>query len=183
MKTNSLIAFASVLALGAGLAACGDKTAQPGEEKAAAAGEAGAESSNLSFDASGMPLFKAGLWESRGVGFGGEDDEVNRTCVGPELDAETREQIFGESEGCTKTVDRARGGLRVTGVCEQADVRTDMTLTMVGTQTQRTFNMEMKVDNLRDPDPAVTHKMTVVGKYVGPCPAGMQPGDEMDNGE
>lgn len=182
MKTHSLIALASVLALSAGLAACGDKTAQPGDEKAAAKGEAAGEASNLSFDASGMPLFKAGLWESRSVG-DGEDNEVTRTCVSAELDAETRQQLFGESEGCTKKIDRTRGGLRITGVCEQYDVRTDMTITMVGNQTQRTMTLEMKVDNLRDPEPATGHKMTVVGKYVGPCPAGMQPGEEMDSGE
>lgn len=182
MKTHSLIAFASVLALGAGLAACGDKTAQPGDDKAAANGEAAGEASNLSFDASGMPLFKAGLWESRSVG-GADDSEVTRTCVGPELDAETREQIFGESEDCTKNIERARGGVRVTGVCDQAGVKINTVVTMVGNQTERTLSLEMGVDNTADSEGASTHKMVVNSKYVGPCPAGMQPGDEMDSGE
>lgn len=181
MKTHSLIAFASVLVLGAGLAACGDKTAQPGD-KAAAKGEAAGEASNLAFDAGGMPIFKAGLWESRSVG-GDDDGEVTRTCVGPELQAETREQLFGESEGCTKNIDRARGGIRVTGVCEQAGVKINTVLTMVGSQTKRTMTLEMGVDNTADAEPGSVHKMVVESKYVGPCPAGMQPGDEMDSGE
>lgn len=181
MKTQSLIVLASALALSAGLAACGDKTAAPGEQNAAAKGDTPA--SNLSFDASGMPLFKAGLWESRTVEGGEEGEGVTRTCVGPELDAETRQQLFDDQPGCTKSIERANGGLRVKAVCEQSVVKTEMTVVMTGNQTQRTVALDVKVDDTSDPEPASVDRMVAEAKYVGACPAGMQPGDEMDSGE
>jgi len=177
MKTRFLITLASVLAL----SACGDKAAAPGVEKAEA-GEAAATSSNLSFDPNGMPIFKAGLWESTHLE-GDEKGESNRMCVGPELDAETREQLFGEKPGCTKTVDRARGGLKISAVCAQSGVSTKMNVTMVGSQTEQLMTMEMAIDNTADAEPASVHKMVMKSRWVGPCPAGMRPGDLVQDGE
>lgn len=180
MKT-SLIAIASILTLSAGLSACGDKAAAPAADKAEAA-EAAATASNLSFDPKGMPIFKAGLWESTHLE-GEEKGESTRMCVGPELDAETREQLFGEQPGCTKSVDRARGGLKVSAVCAQGGVNTKMNITMVGSQTEQLMTMDMAIDNTADAEPASTHKMVLKSRWVGACPAGMQPGDLVQDGE
>ncbi|WP_292092797.1 DUF3617 family protein [Brevundimonas sp.] len=177
MKIPSLITLASVLAL----SACGDQTAAPGADKAEA-GETASTASNLSFDPAGMPIFKAGLWESTHVE-GDEKGESNRMCVGPELDAETREQLFGEQPGCTKSVDRARGGLKVSGVCVQSGVHTKTNITMVGSQTEQIMTLEMAIDNTADAEPASTHKMAIKSRWVGPCPVGMQPGDLVQDGE
>lgn len=181
MKTHSLIALASVLALSAGLSACGDKAAAPAADKAQG-GDAAATASNLSFDPSGMPIFKAGLWESTHVE-GDQKGESNRMCVGPELDAETREQLFGEQPGCTKSVDRARGGIKVSAVCARDGMNTKMNITLVGSQTEQLMTMDMTLDTAGDAAAASTHKMVVKSRWVGPCPAGMQPGDLVQDGE
>lgn len=180
MKTP-LIAIASILTLSAGLAACGDKTAAPGAEKAKGA-EAAATASNLSFDAQGVPIRKPGLWETVHVAGDHLGEEPIRQCLG-DLDEEDRQQLFGESEHCKTTIDRARGGLRVHAVCSQAGVNTDSTMTLSGSDTEHTMALEVKIDNTADSAPASTIKTVTKSRWVGACPAGMQPGDLVQDGE
>ena len=168
------LALVSVLALT--LAACGEKP-EPAPAEAADAGSA-TESSALAFDAAGLPTFKPGLWNVTSREPDGEIDTYQQ-CMGNEANAEMREAITSESEGCTKQVSRAGGALIVSGVCEQHEVRTDMRLMIKGSDTRSSMTMKMTVQNLRTKEAPTTMEMKVDGRWVGACPAGVSPGEKI----
>ena len=166
-------AFALVSILALTLAACGEKPAGP-----AKAAEAAQEGSSLTFDAAGLPTFKPGLWD---VTQRDSDGEVEHTqqCMGAEATQEVRDFVTRETEGCTKQVNRSGGALVVSGVCTQADVRTDMRVALKGSDTRSEMSIRMTVQNLRTKEAPTTMEMTATGRWVGACPAGVEPGEEV----
>lgn len=169
------LALASVLALT--VAACGDKNAVPEP----GAGEAVEAAGELEWNDQNLPVFRGGLWEVSG-GVAGEED-VHQECIAEGVEPSIRTALTDESEGCTKNLQRVGGGLKMTGVCLNNGVRTDVAMTVKGSPTAYTMVLDMKVANEKDGSDPVTHTMKVAAKRVGPCPAGVEPGQRIGEEE
>lgn len=168
------LALVSVLALT--LAACGEKPAASAEADAEAA--PATEVSALAFDASGLPKFKPGLWDVTTREPDGEV-ETYQQCMGEEANAEIREAVTGQTEGCTKQVNRAGGALMISGVCEQHQVRTNINYIIKGSDTRSSMTMRMTVQNLSTKEAPATMEMKAEGRWVGDCPSGVAPGERV----
>lgn len=159
------------------LAACGDKPAASSGAEPADAAPTG-EASNLSFDASGLPRFKPGLWEVRSTDDGVPDNY--QICMGEEANEQVREAVTRQPEGCNKTISRAGGALAISTACEQAGARTDMKLVIKGSDTRSSMTMRMTVTNPGAGEASATMELKADGRWIGACPAGLEPGDRVD---
>src|SRR5690606_37718592 len=130
MKTLSLISLATVLALTAGFSAHEDSAAQPPAQSP--------RTSNLTFDAQGVPVFRPGLWDVVD-----EDGDSQKVCLGAGLTDELREQLFTQREECTRNVDRSGGALRVSGMCAKDGMQISADATIVGDQTQHVITLKV----------------------------------------
>lgn len=158
------------------LAGCGDRPAAA-PEAAVDAVPAETARSALTFGDDGLPTFKAGLWEVSQRD--GGEVETWRQCIDTGLDPETRASLSAAAEaGCTKTVDRVAGGLVVAAQCEQGGVKIDSRITMRGSQTHQVMEFRMKTDPGQGAPTETV--MTAESRWVGDCPAGVQPGERVE---
>lgn len=132
-------------------------------------------------DASGLPRFRPGLWQV--VREDDSDDsgpETVKSCIGEEANAELRAALAG-SPGCQTTRSTGVGGLTVTSVCAQGETKVKSVLTLAGNDTA--YNMSIAMQ-LTLPDGKTSGgRVTGKARWVGPCPAGMKPGDEIGGDE
>ncbi|PZQ62374.1 MAG: hypothetical protein DI570_11015 [Phenylobacterium zucineum] len=170
--------FALTLLAAAGLAACGGKPAADAGQPADTASIApAAVASALTLDANNLPKFREGLWEAVQTEDG--ESETSQHCVGPEIDAELREMLTRETPDCQTQRSATPAGLKIDAVCNQAGgLKTETKLVLTGSET----NYDMKLGiYLVKPDGARDGGETQVkAKWVGACPAGMKPGDEVE---
>lgn len=158
------------------LASCGDGAAS--SEAPADATPAEAARSALTFGDDGMPRFKPGLWEV--TQRDGGDVETWRQCVDEGLDPETRAALQQAAQaGCTRTMDRSGGGLAVVSRCERGGVKIDSSITMRGSQTHQTIEFRIRMDPGNGA--ATETVMTGESRWVGDCPAGVQPGERVED--
>ena len=134
------------------------------------------------------PLRRAGLWESRITGgpLGGTDMTV-RTCSDPSKDR--ADAAFGSGRrpaGCgggPTIVPSPGGGWAYHMVCRPSGA---MTLDVSGVasgdfQTGYTVKTVTRMTPAPLPQMAES-RMTVTARWLGPCPAGMKPGDSTLDG-
>lgn len=172
MKMGAWIAGAAALAL---LAGC-----NKAEEKAANAPEAGKEAVAAAPAETAMPARKAGLWNQTIAT--GDMTQTMKLC----LDVATAEKIsaFGQQTSqdvCSEQqmTKRLDGGWDFASTC---DMGPQGKIVSKGTATGD-FTSKYQVKATSTTTGATmaqangTHEMTMTAEWVGPCPAGMKPGD------
>lgn len=159
------------------LAGCGAKPDAEAGKAADTAATAPAASA-LTLDANNLPKFREGLWEAVQT----DDDGTAKTtqhCVGPEIDAEMRELLTRETPECQTKRSVSPAGLKIDAVCDQqGGLKTATNLMLTGSNTAYDMKLGIylvKADGTREGGESV-----VKAKWVGACPAGMKPGDEIE---
>jgi len=131
----------------------------------------------LNLGADGLPRVKPGLWEVAKTEDG--ETEVTKHCTGAEVDAEVREMLTRETPGCNAERSASLSGLRVHAVCQQAGgLKTDSTIVMTGSETAYDLTIGIylvKADGSREGG-----DITAKAKWIGACPAGVQPGQDVE---
>jgi hypothetical protein len=167
LHTLALVALVS-------LTACGktDKAEAPkGSDAVAAAPSA------LVLGGDKLPRFKPGLWEVVQT----EDGKVETTqhCTGAEVDAEVREMLTRETPDCKTERSASPSGLRVHAMCEQAGgLKTDTTVVLTGSETA--YDMKIGLYLLNKDGSRDGGDITAKAKWVGACPAGVKPGEDVE---
>lgn len=162
----------------AALAACGEKPeaqaqAAPGAEVAAKTPVA------LPLGGDGLPRFRPGLWESVKLEDG--EREVSRRCVGPETDADIRELLTRETPDCQTQRSASPSGLKVTSLCQPAGLpKMETTLTMTGSESAYDVKLALYVINADGSREG--GETTIKAKWVGACPPGVAPGEDIESG-
>lgn len=163
-----------VLSLLVGLSACGREGQKAPAEKGATTPAANAVHAP---GPDGIPMLRAGLWESsqrRGDGV-----ETERACLAGGLEPDARAFLLGPAEpGCEKSRSMDPDGLRVSMRCRRSGMETEISMSLAGAETR--YEMEMGVhvtgaDGVRRGETTST-----TGRWVAPCPAGVEPGDAID---
>jgi hypothetical protein len=126
-----------------------------------------------------FPTMKAGLWESRLVREGAPTKAAaTQICMNAAVQKEMLDMTMGNMKSmCTKN-DIRRDGNRMYGTAEckfgESAMKSNSVTTFAGDSAYRT---EVKATF----DPPFMGKATsntvIEGKWMGACPAGMQPGD------
>lgn len=180
MRTKTLIAPVSSLALLLGLAACGQNE-ETKTNNAAPGAENGSPAARKA-DAAGSPRLKPGLWRITTSGEG--PTGASRLCV----DAAMQEKmsVIGAQQGagaCQENSTKAipGGGFSFRAVCASPLTQGGTTVT----EGQITGDMNSRYTNVMTSTTtgaAVAHmnrtvSMTAEGTYEGPCPADMKAGD------
>ncbi|MDZ4370079.1 MAG: DUF3617 family protein [Phenylobacterium sp.] len=170
MRKSSLTLIALI-----SLAACGAKPADPAAAPAAA--PAVTPVAGLKLGADNLPRFRAGLWES--VQNEGGESETQRRCIGAEVDAEMRQLLTRETPSCQTRRSASSSGLKIEAVCDQAGgLKTETRLTMTGSETAYDMILGLYVvqpDGTRDGG-----ETTVRARWIGACPAGVSPGEDVE---
>lgn len=130
----------------------------------------------LVMGADGLPRFREGLWEVTKID--GGEREVTKHCAGAELQSDMREMLTREAPGCKSERTSGPLGIKVRGVCEQGELKTETNLTMSGSATA--WNMTLGIHLLMPDGGREGGEMTMKARWIGACPAGMKPGDEVE---
>jgi hypothetical protein len=125
------------------------------------------------------PTMKAGLWESRLVQEGAPTKAgATRICMNAAVQKEMLDMTMGSMKSmCTKN-DIRRDGNRLYGTAEcklgESAMKSSSVTTFAGDSAYRT-----EVKSAFDPPlmGKATSTTLIEGKWMGACPAGMQPGD------
>jgi Protein of unknown function (DUF3617). len=162
-----------------GLAACGSKSDAQTE---AATGDATpaattASEGTLSLGADGVPRFREGLWEVTRIEDG--EREVSKVCTGAEAREDVREMLTREAPGCKMDRSSGPGGIKLRAVCDQGGVKTETDMTMSGSSTN--WNMKLALFVVMPDGARSGNEVTMNARWVGACPAGMKPGDEVED--
>ena len=168
---------------GIGLVACGEKAPQPA---AAAAAETASAPKGLSgtppLDAQGVPHFRPGLYE---VVQTSPDTapETTRECMGDKANAEVRKMLLDPPKpGCKVSRSTGAGGLTYHAVCDQNGAQNTLKLNVLGNDTAYKMTLALGITPVPGGERVET-VMTAHGRWIGACPAGMQPGDIVDEEE
>lgn len=168
------IVLVSVLAIA--VAACSGG----GESGNSASGPDGVSTTTtgkLTLGEDGVPKFKPGLWEMTAAEEG-KPAETTKSCLGEDSNESVREAVTREFDKECK-VDRRSGseGIYIKASCPMNGMDTDALTEIKGSDE----NFEMKVEiDLSMPDGS-KHRSAIAakGRWIGECPAGMKPGDEV----
>ena len=130
-----------------------------------------------------IPLLKEGLWSAHVVTTGNPGREVKQQTfsICRSHDSDRAEEIAGTTSlpvGCTKSPDVIQGNARSFSIsCKNGD-KSSITKSVVTYSGDIAFHVEAHTVFT----PAVRGHITVDGitdeKYVGPCPAGLKPGQK-----
>lgn len=164
-----LFISAAVLAL----AACGQ---QQTANESADTGEKTVADGGLTLGADGVPQFRPGAWEIVEAGDGGK--EARRECVGGEATPQLREMVTRDYPKECK-VDHESGSDRfyLKASCPQNGLTIDSELDLKGSDTQ--FEMKFGAFVTMPDGKRQGGGTTLSGRWVGECPAGVQPGQQI----
>jgi hypothetical protein len=166
-----------VLLASASVAACGAKPAADAGQAVDTAAVAPAAGSALKLGADNLPRFREGLWEVVQTEDG--QSETSKRCVGAEIDGEMRELLTRETPTCKTQRSASSTGLKVNAVCEQAGgMKTETSLVMTGSDTA--YDAKLGIYLIQADGAREGGETTLKAKWVGACPAGMKPGDEVE---
>jgi len=133
--------------------------------------------------ADGTPEFRAGMWEATSQE-DGKEPKTTRYCAGPDGATGYKELIARfEGTGQDCKVDRSTGanGLQIKSECKQGRATVESELTLAGTETSYEMAMSSHVvlpDGKRQGGGAKSS-----GQWLGECPAGVEPGEEIGGAE
>lgn len=131
----------------------------------------------LTLGGDGLPRFKPGLWEVVKTDDG--EAETRRHCTGAEVDAEVREMLTRDTPDCRTERSANPGGLRIHAVCEPpGGLKTDSSITLTGSETA--YDMTVGIYLVKADGAREGGDITAKAKWVGACPAGVKPGDEVE---
>jgi hypothetical protein len=168
-----------VSALAMALAACGGNDGGNGSATSGPDEVSTTTTSKLVLGEDGVPKFKAGLWEITGGGEG-KEGEVERQCLGSETNEELREAVTREFDKECK-VERRSGpeGIYIKASCPSNGATIDAVTDIKGSDT----NFDMKINmGVTMPDGSKQDTaMAASGRWVGECPAGMEPSDKAED--
>lgn len=160
------------------LAACtqqapsNNASSEPGAEPKAA--------SQPPLDATGVPRFRPGIWEVTDFESDGTSAKRLR-CIGKEIEEDLRTMFSTTSTPeCVKTRSKGAQGLMVTARCKQpggSETEAEVTLSGSAIDFDMKLGLYSIVDGKRHGDLSQSK-----GRWMGECPAGMNPGDETDAG-
>lgn len=171
--------FAIVSALALALAACGDQPANEATAEAGAGQNGGAEGKALALGADGVPQFRPGAWEIREVNADEGISEVRRECVGADANPQLREMLTRSYPAeCKVERDSNSGRLYLKASCPQNGLTIDSEMELTGSDTEMDLKFGAYVvmpDGKREGGEA-----TLNGRWVGECPAGAEPGEEIE---
>ena len=169
---RKLLISAAVFAL----AACGqqqtaNESADAGETTAATTG-----SGALKLGGDGVPQFKAGAWEVKEAG--DEGKETRRECIGAEATPQLREMLTRSYPAECK-VERDSGSDRIfiKTSCPQNGLTIDSEMDLKGSDTE--FEMKFGAFVTMPDGKRQGGGTTLTGRWVGECPAGVQPGQRI----
>ena len=125
-----------------------------------------------------LPPVRSGMWETKTTPTNGSKEIVTQMC----LDAAIQKEMLQMGTGLTKSLctrnDLRRDGSKVYGAAEckigESKMQSKSVMTFAGDSAYHT-----EINATYDPPfmgKAAT-STTVDGKWTGPCPAGVQPGD------
>lgn len=158
------------------LSAC-DRTPANGEAKGGEAKADKPQAAGLRLDAAGTPRFRAGLWEVVQSGDGDENGK-HKQCIGEESNAEMRKMLTdGAKDGCKMSRSSDTGGFHAKSECKTgpSTVYTDMVMT--GSDTAYDLTIDLAMDNGQGKTPV--GKLKAAARWIGACPPGVKPGDEI----
>jgi len=171
------VLFASLAALA--VTACGPKgetAAAPSAGAAAADAAAITPAGGLTLGADNLPRFRAGLWEVVETEDG--ETEVTRHCVGEEANAELRELLTSETPGCQTQRQASTAGIKLNAICSQGGLKTETSLVMTGSQTS--YDMKLGIYVVTPDGKREGSDTTMKARWTGACPAGVQPGQDVE---
>lgn len=169
------IAIVSALALA--IAACGQ---QPAANESADAGAGEVKSGGSITDAfqigsDGVPQMRPGLWEITEAG----GKEVRRECQGAEVDEAFREVMTRDyPKECKIDRDSDSGRIYLKATCQQDGMSIDTEVEMTGSDTA--FDGKVSVFVTMPDGKKTGGTETSKGRWIGECPAGVQPGEEVE---
>jgi Protein of unknown function (DUF3617) len=125
-----------------------------------------------------LPPVKSGMWETKTTPASGSREIVTQMC----LDAAIQKEMLQMGTGLTKSLctrnDLRRDGSKIYGTAEckigESKMQSKSVMTFAGDSAYHT-----EISANYDPPfmGKTTTSTTVDGKWTGPCPADMQPGD------
>lgn len=159
------------------LAACGQPSATDAEAapKAPAAPQA-AQLSAPPLGADGLPQFRPGLWEVTKTDSG--ETETTHECMGPGAEEAFADLLAKEQPNCRVRRSSGAGGLKVSSECDQNGMKIQSELVLTGSETQYDMRLGLYVvgpDGTRDGG-----EMVGEARWVGACPAGVEPGQSVE---
>lgn len=157
------------------LAACSGP-AEPEREAPAAPG------AGLSLD--GPMMATPGLWMTTTTANGRKAFGVNRTCVdAASQKADPLGQEGASGAGCKPPQRRPiAGGFAYDLVCEQQGLKTIVSGEVKGDSKHVVMTSTTRMIDPQGGDAMPPATVVVQSDYVGPCPAGMKPGDFVQDG-
>lgn len=156
------------------LVACGQ--ADTGQAPAAAQPAVQAALTSPPLDATGVPRLRPGLWEVTKTDEG--QTETSMDCMGPEADKEVRDLLTRETPDCKVERSSGVGGLRLKADCLQSGVKIQSEFVMTGSDTA--YDMRLGVYVVNPDGEREGGEMTAKARWVGACPAGVQPGESVE---
>ena len=168
--------IAIVSALAITVAACGQ---QPASNESADAGAGETKSGSLAnafkVGSDGVPQLRPGLWEITEAG----GEEVRRECQGAEVNASIREVMTRDYPGeCKIERDSDTGRIYLKASCPQDGMTIDTEVEMTGSDTEYDGKASVFVTMADGKKSGGTE--TTKGRWIGECPAGVQPGEEVE---
>ncbi|NEX93682.1 DUF3617 family protein [Caulobacter sp. 17J65-9] len=177
--------LAIVACTGLALAACSDEPKrEAGDAPAQAAPAASIVAPSAAPGVSGPLFLTPGLWETKAALDGETAPGKSRACVDlvVQKSHDMFQQVAPASAGCGQAERRpVAGGFDYTATCRQMGA----TSTVVGQVRgdARRVRIEATVTSQVEGASIPPVRFSVDSRWAGPCPAGMQPGDMVDDAD
>lgn len=168
-----LIGF--LLAAPLALAACNAKPEAQTGNSGDASSAPSAPAERLTLGSDGLPRFREGLWEVTELSDG--EREVSKHCAGAEVRDDVRAMFANEPAGCTVERSSSPLGVKARWLCDQAGVKSETSLTMWGSATS--WNMTLAIHAIGADGARDGGETTMKARWIGACPAGVKPGEEV----
>jgi hypothetical protein len=165
----------SCLAAALAVAACGKKDETATASPPAADASASAAASVLTLGPDRLPRFRPGLWEVARIEDG--KTQMSHECIGEEAGAELKEMLTAQPPGCKTDRSASPAGINIHSTCEQSGIRTESTFAMTGSPTSYNGRASIKVAAQGQTQ---STEVLVKAKWTGACPAGVKPGESVE---
>lgn len=182
-KSGLVIAGLGALAL----SACGEKTETTKTATATTTAATTTAEAGGPLDPNAPPKRKPGLWQQT-ISSGGTVAMASKVCLDAATDAQM--SIAGaqaSKNACpgAKTARAADGGYTIDATCNMGSGGTVATHAVMKGDFNNAYEVDVNSTTTGAAAPQMNRsdKIKIMAKWLGPCPAGMQPGDmQMANG-